>query len=259
MKKQDCFQKLWSPNSSLFPKKMMYHLDHTKRGKNLLLTGLPDSVQRRITCDNMHLVHNMRFTDEHNFPILSAYNPEYLDFELFSYKDRNKHKVGKWAVHFFQNDYTFIKAITDRLEATTSTLIDCDVLFAPDCSLYVDAPDFINMQNVFRSRFAAAYWQSLGFNVIQTASWGNANSFRYCFEGLAEHSVTAICGIGHDYCSQAKHLWHYAVQRLIEEKSPTKLIVYGGKQDSLSNLDIPVFYYEDHITKHFRYGSKRII
>ena len=254
MKKQNYFQNMWSQDPSLFPKKTMYPLDHTKRGKNLLLSELPYDVKRRITCDNMHLAYNMRFTEEHHFPDLSAYDPDSLDFELLSFKDRNKHKEGKWAVHFFQHDHTFIKAITDRLEATTSTLIDCDVLFAPDCSLYVDAPVFINMQNVYRSRFAAAYWQSLGFNVIQTASWGDANSFKYCFEGLAEHSITAICGIGHDYCLQANHLWHYAVQRLIEEKSPTKLIVYGGKQDELPNLGIPVYFFEDYITKHFRYG-----
>ncbi len=246
-------------NPSLFSKKTMYTLEHTKRGKSRILNKFPDSIQRRMTCDNMHLTHNMRFTDEHHFPILSAYNPESLDFDLFSYKDRNKHREGKWAVHFFQNDYTFIKAVTDRLEETTSTLANCDVLFAPDFSLYVNTPVFINMQNVFRSRFAAAYWQSIGFNVIQTASWGNANSFSYCFEGLAEHSVTAVCGIGHDHCTQAKHLWQYAVRRLIKEKSPTKLIVYGGKQDEMSDIGIPVIYYEDYITKHFRYGCQRII
>ena len=230
-------------------------IDHTKRGKSRLLNELSDNIQRIMTCDNRHLAHDMRFTDENHFPILSAYNPDSLDFDLFSYKDRNKHKEGRWAIHFFQNDYTFFKAVTERLEVTTSTLINCDVLFAPDFSLYVDGPVFMNMQNVFRSRFAAAYWQLLGLNVIQTASWGDANSFRYCFEGLAEHSVTAVCGIGHDYCLKAKLLWQYAVQRLIEEKSPTKLIVYGGEKKKLPDLGIPVFYFEDYITKNFRYGS----
>ena len=146
--------------------------------------------------------------------------------------------------------------MTDKLESTTATLAKCDVIFAPDLSLYVDAPQFINMQNVYRSRFAAAYWQSLELNVIQTASWGDANSFSYCFEGLAEHSVTAVCGIGHNHCRQAKDLWQYAIQRLVDEKSPTKLIIYGGKQEDMPHIEIPVIYLEDYITKHFRNETK---
>lgn len=252
MKKTNNFKQIWTHSPSLFTKKTMYLLDHTKNGKNIILNSQPDSVKRRISCDNMHLTGNMRFTEENGFPILEPYNPECLDFDLFSYKDRNKHKEGKWAVHFFQDDYTFLKAITDNLETTTSALAKCDVVFAPDCSLYVDMPPFINKQNVYRSRFAAAHWQICGLNVIQTASWGDANSLKYCFEGLAEHSVTAVCGIGHDHCPQARHLWQYGLKELVAKKSPTKLIVYGGKQDSIPELGIPVVYIEDFITKRFR-------
>lgn len=252
MNEKKCLLKTWSHTPTLFSNKALYITSHTERGRNYLLCNLPKNTIRQITGDNMHLIGHMRFTEENGFPILSPYNPEKLDFTLFSYKDRNKHKYGKWAVHFFQNDYTFLKAITCNLERTTATLSKCDVIFAPDCSLYVDAPIFINKQNIYRSRFAAAYWQSCGFNVIQTASWGNANSLKYSFEGLAEHSVTAVCGIGHDHCSQARHLWQYALQKLVETKSPTKIIVYGGKCDSIPKLDIPVIYYTDYITKNFR-------
>lgn len=118
--------------------------------------------------------------------------------------------------------------------------------------MYVDAPTFINKLNIFRSRFAAAYWQSCGYNVIQTASWGNADSLAYAFEGLAEHSITAVSGRGHDICEASKRLWHYAINKLIEQKSPTKIIVYGGKEDGLSNLGVPVIFIEDFIAKHFR-------
>jgi len=88
--------------------------------------------------------------------------------------------------------------------------------------------------------------------VIQTASWGDANSLKYAFEGLAEHSVTAICGIGHDFCGAARRLWIYSVKTLIEMKSPTKLIVYGGKTNSLPDFGTPVIFVEDYITKQFR-------
>ena len=83
-------------------------------------------------------------------------------------------------------------------------------------------------------------------------SGGDANSLKYCFEGLPEKSIIAVCGIGHSFCQSADILWHHAVKQLIAQKQPTRLIVYGGKYpDNLSSL-LPVTYIPDHITKNFR-------
>lgn len=243
---------MWEESYSLFPQREEYRLTHTERGKNVLFNTLPKTAQRKMACDNMHLVGNMKFTEENGFPILAPFNPDTLDFELYSYKNRNHHRERPWAVHFFQHNYTYIHAITRNLEVTTAALAGCSAVFTPDCSLYVDAPMFINKQNIFRSRFAGAYWQSCGYNVIQTASWADANSLRYSFEGLAEHSLTAVCGIGHEFSRQANRLWKYAVEKLIETKSPTTLIVYGGKQERLPDFGIPTVFFQDSITKYFR-------
>ena len=67
---------------------------------------------------------------------------------------------------------------------------------------------WVNRDSVYHSRFITAYWQKCGYQVIPTASWGDANSFKYCFEGLPEHSVIAVCGIGHDQDKSRKTLWH---------------------------------------------------
>lgn len=156
------------------------------------------------------------------------------------------------ALHFFLDDYKFCK-IWDNLELITSKIQKFAYVFAPDYSLYVDAPSKqMNIQNVYRSRFIAAYWQKCGLQVIPVASWGDANSLKYCFEGLPEKSIIAVCGIGHSFCQAADILWHHAVKQLIAQKQPTRLIVYGGKYpDSLSSL-LPVTYIPDHITKNFR-------
>ncbi len=251
MKIKEYLKLIRNQQSSLFPAEVEYIMSHTSSGKNRLFSVLSQSVQRRMRCDNMHLIGSMRFTNENGFPILAPYNPENLNFELYSYSERKKHNGHPWAVHFFQHDYKFLKAITDGLERTTQALCECSAVFAPDCSLYVDAPVFINKQNIFRSRFAAAYWQSCGFNVIQTASWGDANSLAYAFEGLADNSVTAVCGIGHEFCESARRLWIYAMRKLVEVKSPAKLIVYGGEEE-LPDFGVPVIYIEDYITKRFR-------
>ena len=238
---------------SLFPAKTRYLIDHTNVGKNKLFSQLSETAQRKLRCNNMHLVGNMKFTEENGFPVLRPFNLASFDYELYAYSDRARHTSTPWAVHFFIDDYRYIKAITDNLEKTTQALYQCSVVFAPDCSLYVDAPFFVNKLNIYRSRFAAAYWQDCGYNVIQTASWADANSLKYAFEGLAQQSATAICGIGHDFCKAAKRLWNSAVDKLVEVTSPTLLFIYGGQaEDARRDFGVPVIYIEDFINKRFR-------
>ncbi len=79
---------------------------------------------------------------------------------------------------------------------------------------------------------------------------GNADSLRFCFEGLPTQSV--IAGIGHSFCSPAKRLWNYAVDKLIEEKQPSTLIVYGGDRREAEAHGPNVKYFEDIIKTYFR-------
>lgn len=239
-------------NPSLFSNKELYLMAHTRQGKSFALNKLSTHRRKILTFDNHHLIGNMSFSYENNFPVMKPYNLDVANIEFYSYSNRNRHTEKPWGVHFFMHDYRFLRAITVNLEKTTRALYESSVVFAPDCSLYVDVPDFMNKQSIFRSRFAAAYWQSCGYHVIQTASWGNANSLKYAFEGLAPNSITAVCGIGHNYNRAAKRLWIYGLEKLIEQKKPTKLIVYGGSQKDVEYLDIPVIFIEDYINTNFR-------
>lgn len=258
MIKRDLFGLMWSENSTLFSDKEDYLLTHTTCGKNRLFQTLSNSEQRKLRCDNLHLLGKIRKFTDNGIPILQPYNPESLPYQWFSYRERSKHGTVPWGVHFFLPDYQFKKAITSDLERTTMALSRCDVVMTPDCSLYVDLPTpYYNYQNIYHTRFAGAYWQSCGFNVIQTASWGDADSLKYCFEGLAENSVTAISGIGHNRSSAARLLWTYAIKELLRQKSPTKLIVYGGREDDILELGIPVIFISDYISKHFRNHEKK--
>ena len=63
-------------------------------------------------------------------------------------------------------------------------------------------------------RFRDAIWCMCGYNVIPTASWGNADSFKYCYEGLPENSIIAVGGMGHHHCRAAESLWHFISKRL---------------------------------------------
>lgn len=241
--------------SSLFSPKERYMMSHTARGKDICFAQLPESEQRKMRYENLHLSVGMKM--ENGMPVLVPYDGP-LDYSMVPFTERTKHKGMGEALHFFQHDWKFA-SVWYNLERVTHSLSKFDCLIAPDFSLYVNDDKYqqTNRQSVYRSRFIAAYWQRCGFQVIPTASWGDVNSFKYCFDGLPEHSAIAVCGIGHDQCRSANTLWHLAIARLIKEKKPTTLVVYGGKQDDYLNLPVKVKYIPDFITQHFRdHGEK---
>lgn len=251
MTQNEYLLRMQSEKASLFPPKENYLMTHTANGKNIYFSQLSNNIQRRMQYENMHLMDGMKF--ENGIPVVGTYNGS-LDFKLIPFTDRSKHTGKGEALHFFLDDHKFSKLIWDKLERTTHSIIKYDVLVAPDFSLFTDEDKYhqINKQSVYRSRFITAYWQQCGCHVIPTASWGDVNSFSYCFEGLPEQSVIAVCGIGHNQNKAAKTLWHVAIAQLIEEKKPTTLIVYGGKEDEAHQIPINVKYIPDFINSKLR-------
>ena len=50
---------------SLFSKKTLYDLYHTKSGRDIRINTLPKKIQKSLTCDNLHLLGLMDFTEDH--------------------------------------------------------------------------------------------------------------------------------------------------------------------------------------------------
>lgn len=75
-------------------------------------------------------------------------------------------------------------------------------VMSPDFSIYVDMPKPMQMWNVYRNRLVGYVWQCAGINVIPTISWGDVNTFDFCFEGIEIGSVVAVSNIG---CRNDEH------------------------------------------------------
>ncbi len=216
-------------NPVLFDRKEMYLQEHNTLGRSNALNKLPVRLKRKMIHENMHLMEGITFTSNLQYPQMKPYCGR-VDFDFVSYCDRNKHTGKNEALHFFLDDYRFRDAVWCNLERTTHSISKFDYFFTPDLSLWRDLPtDFYNRENVYRTRFVGAYWQHCGFKVIPTASWGGLNSFSYCFEGLPEHSVIAISGMGNRKNERAFNHWCNGLRRLEEAKSPHLIIVYGDE------------------------------
>jgi len=87
--------------------------------------------------------------------------------------------------------------------------------------------------------------------VIPTASWGDLDSFLYCFDGLPTHSVLAVSSRGNKSSLDAYNRWCYGLHRLEEEKQPTLIIVYGEEVD-VPNMTTPIQFIPDFISTRLR-------
>ena len=239
---------------SLFTAKEMYVMSTTKGGHSPLYYELSLTERRKLIYNNMHLALGMKYSEPNSFPIMEPYNGR-VDYDYCSFSERNRCRGEGQALMIFEDDYKFSHLLWDRLEQTTITLSKFDCLFTPDFSLYVDAPLHLNRDSVYKSRFDGAYWQKCGFNVIPTASWAGVNSFPWCLEGLPQHSVIAVCGVGVSWSRAAMELWLYGLRQVESRLSPTTIIIYG-KEIEIPDISVPVMFIEDHITKNYRNGKE---
>lgn len=240
-----------SKNSNcLFSNKELYLIGHNSRGRNVKWEKVPIRKKNKQIYDNMHLAQGMEFTPN-GTPIIKPYTSR-TDFVCVPYTHRNKYDGEGKALHFFLNDYQFRNAVWVNLEYTTYSISSYEFFFTPDLSLWRDYPtDFYNRQNIFRTRFIGAYWQLCGYNVIPTASWGDLNSFEYCFDGLPMDSVIAVSGMGNRKDSNAYNLWCYGIRRLEEEKNPVLILVYG-EEIEVDRITTPLQFIPDFISTNLR-------
>lgn len=215
------------------------------------------NVVNRLRYENLHLSEGMTFTSANGFAQLEPYNGPIPPLEkIYPYTMKSAAKESEIGLHFFVYDRYFAKSLWNRLEQITKGLARFDILFTPDYSCFVDAPTvFVNKTSIYKTRFIGAYWQKCGFNVIPTATYGDVDSFSWCFEGLPENSIIAI---GNETVRLndpfSVRLWQLAVLELEKQKKPTLIIIYG-KRIEVPGLSTPTMYFPGYVQTHFRNGN----
>lgn len=201
-----------------------------------------DLMKSRIL--NLHLHSGFPTEGKEDMPLVEAYNGP-LPESFISFADRSK-KLFSSGVHCFLYDYK-IEPTWHIPSLSVNCLRQYACVIAPDYSLFVDLPRAINVWNVYRNRWVTSYWQSQHIKVIPSASWGNADSFEYCFDGLPENSTIAIGHVAIGKDKDSKLLYRMGVESLIESKHPSRLVVYGAPLDF--SPDVEVVHYDGFIQK----------
>ena len=96
-------------------------------------------------------------------------------------------------------------------------------LFSPDFSMFTNMPLALQIANVFKNRWCAAYWQSKGLKVIPTVSWGDARTFNFCFDGIEEGSAVVVCTY---YRENDEESFMLGYNEMIKRIKPSLILCY---------------------------------
>lgn len=193
------------------------------------------TVLRKRKILNLHWHSEFQTEGKEGMPKLRAFN-EPLPNGFIPFSDRRK-MLLPYGIHCYLYDYK-IESLWNSPPAAINCLKQYKCVIAPDFSVFVDMPRAVNVWNIYRNRWVTSYWQKVGIRAVPSASWGNVDSFEYCFDGLPENSVIAIghTAIGKDL--SCRKLYRLGVETLIERKHPEKLIVYGASLDFCPETEV---------------------
>lgn len=138
----------------------------------------------------MHLCNSFTVDGNEELPLASPYNGE-LPNDLVAYGHHRQYYGANVGLHFYEADCVFETAWSKPV-ATMNEVRKFRYVIAPDNTLFVDQAKSFNILQLYKNRWVTCYWQQNGVNVIPSASWGNADSLKYCFDGLPENSIIAI-------------------------------------------------------------------
>ena len=193
---------------------------------------------------DLFLRNSFQVTGKFELPVVMKQRIDLSSVKLIAYSDthRTDSPVNKSkGVHFFIDDYRF-DGIYRNPEISLRKLSQYAFLISPDYSLYREMPKALQIYNVFRNRWVAAYWQAKGLIVIPCISWSDSSSYDFCFDGIQKNSIVAIGMIGCKEGNRTSFLRGY--NEMLRRIEPEAIIVFGNPFEEMEGLIIAVDYSE---------------
>lgn len=156
---------------------------------------------------------------------------DFTNLKLISFDKtslENKNHLDR-MVHFFLYDYKF-ERVWKNPENDLEKLKRYRAVLTPDFSVYREMAPVMQLYNTFRNRWCGAYFVSKGIRVIPSVSWGDENTFDFCFEGIPKGSVVAVSTYmvsEHNNHSDQKDFFLKGYNELLRRIEPEKIICYN--------------------------------
>lgn len=175
-------------------------------------------------------IENMAFTGPFDFPRIKGIrlkHPENVRLLGFNYATNQKtvDKDKLW-VYFFLPDYRF-QQVWNSPQRYINVFKRYRGIVSPDFSCYVGMPKAMQIFNVYRMAFLTAYYQRYGIKVIPSVTWGEPETYEWCFSWIPKGSAIVCSTVG---CMQNKDstiAFLKGYEKMVETLEPSDIIVYG--------------------------------
>ena len=143
-----------------------------------------------------------------------------------------KHLVKNKGVHFFIDDYQFIR-IWNNPDAYVKKLMEYGAVIAPDFSPYGDMPLATQIFNHYRKHWVAKYLQERGVNIIPCIRAStDERSLEFYLEGEPKGGVVAISSMWTN-SKELKDYFKREYNHMYEALKPSKILIYGNEIEDL--------------------------
>jgi len=167
----------------------------------------------------------------YDFPMVIKQNVTLRDLCMLGFSETrasdSKHKNA--TVHFFEADEKFDE-VWNAPPRYILRLSQYRQVLSPDFSQFTDMPKAIQIFNVYRNRWCAAYWQKNGLVVIPTITWSNDDSLEYSFDAVQKGSCVAVSTLG---CAGNYSAFMDGYKEMINRLEPMAVICYGKQFDDM--------------------------
>lgn len=151
---------------------------------------------------------------------------QFVPDKLIGFNYARTTKDTDCGIHFFIDDYQFERIWNDPY-TNIELLKKFECVLTPDWSLYTDMSISVKIFNIYRSRIIGQMMQNAGIEVIPTLSWGEPETFQFCFDGLKNGGVVAVSTVGVMNDDVAKQIWANGMNEAIRRLKPSLVLCYG--------------------------------
>lgn len=161
---------------------------------------------------------------------------EWIGFNYVATKKSDREKTG---VHFYIDDYQFIR-LWNAPDRYIPVLKNYKYVMSPDFSIYADFPAALQIYNHYRKHWFGAYMQLNGIAVIPSICWGTPESFSWCFEGEPTQSVVSVSSVGTQMNRKSREFFLCGYREMLERLQPEQIIFFGKIPEGYQGNIIPV-------------------
>ena len=153
---------------------------------------------------------------KYNFPLIKKQEVDIDKIKFLSIanaKNNDMENKDK-TIHFFTYDWKFEK-VYQNAEEELEKLSQYYCLLSPDFSIFTNMPIALQIESVFKNRWClSGAWSMFPLD---------EKSFDFCFDGIEEGSIVAVCTYYRENCEEEFMLGY---NKMLEKIKPSAIICY---------------------------------